>query len=303
MKVLIVGYGSIGRRHADVLIGICHDVGVVSRRAIGHTPNFASIEEAANLFAPDYVIIASRTVEHREDIEALSTTGFKGRLLIEKPVYDSGSESPPSGFEFVKVAFNLRFHPALLHLRKLIAGRKIYAATVYTGSYLPSWRPDRDYRASYSAIRAEGGGVLRDLSHELDYTMWLFGQWQSVATIGGRFGDLDIDSDDVFAMLLKTERAPAVTVNVNYLDTETRRELTILTDQGTIHADLINGVVRDYDVAETFTVERNDTYIAQHQAMIANDSTVICDISEGLNVMRLIAAAEHAAAEQCWVSA
>lgn len=303
MKALIVGYGSIGQRHADVLKSLGHDVAVVSRRDIDHAPAFLSIEEAVQAFRPDYAVVASRTVEHRDDIEALSRAGFGGRLLIEKPVYDSGSELPPETFETVKVAFNLRFHPALRRFREIISERRVHAATVYCGSYLPDWRPQSDYRKSYSAIRAEGGGVLRDLSHELDYTLWLFGAWRRIAAIGGCFGDLGIDSDDVFTMLIETEACPSVTVGINYLDRETHRDVVALTDKGSVRLDLVRGTVDTGAGSESFTTERNDTYLAQHSAMLSGDHDLICDITEGLGVMRLIDAAETAAHDGAWVAA
>lgn len=280
-----------------------HDVAVVSRRAVDHPQRFETIEQAVQAYAPEYAVIASRTVEHRADIAALSRAGFNQRLLIEKPVYDSGSENPPETFGAIKVAFNLRFHPALLRFRELLGGCKVFAATIYTGSHLPDWRPGTDYSKSYSAIRAMGGGVLRDLSHELDYLLWLFGPWRRVAAIGGRLGNLEIDSDDVFSMLLETARAPSVTLGINYLDTVTKREIVALTDKGTVRLDLVAGTVETDTGTETFETARNDTYTAQHQAILANDNSVICDISEGLGVMRLIDAAESAAAGGCWISA
>lgn len=303
MKALVIGYGSIGRRHADVLSALGHDVAVVSRRHIDHTPHYTDIAEAVVAFAPDYAVIASRTVEHRRDISALAAAGFSGKLLIEKPLYDRGSNALRGDFAIVKVAFNLRFHPALLRFREIVAERRVFAASVYTGSYLPDWRSNGDYRKGYSAIRSEGGGVLRDLSHELDYVLWLFGPWRRVAAIGGRFGDLEIDSDDVYSMLIETERVPSVTLGINYLDSVTRREVIALTDKGSVKLDMIRGTVEMDSGAETFTVERDDTYRAQHLAMSTDDEAVICDITEGMDVMHLIDAAENAATAGCWVAA
>lgn len=303
MKALVIGYGSIGARHARLLAESGVDVAVVSRRQVDHEPCFEAIEDAVHAFAPDYVVIASKTNEHRDDIEALSRTGFRGRLLIEKPVYDSGAENPPAGFKAVKVAFNLRFHPALLRFREIVSERHIHAVSVYCGSYLPDWRPDSDYRSGYSAIRAKGGGVLRDLSHELDYILWLFGPWRRVAAIGGHFSTLAIDSDDVFSMLIETATVPSLTLAINYLDTQTHRHVLALTDQGSVRLDLIAGTVETTDGVETFKVERDDTFLTQHAALMSDDDTLICDISEGLQVMRLIDAAEAAATNGKWMAA
>lgn len=302
MKALVIGYGSIGRRHAEVLAGLGHDVAVVSRRNIDHPKHFKSIPSGVREFAPDYVVVASRTNEHRSDIAALADTKFAGMLLIEKPIYDQGSELPASTFSRTKVAFNLRFHPALQSFREIVSNTDVHAVTAYVGSYLPSWRPDSDYRTGYSADRTMGGGVLRDLSHELDYLTWIFGSWKRISAIGGHFSELEINSDDVFSILFATDHVPSLSLQLNYLDTTTRREVLALTDNGTVRLDLVAGTLETTDKTETFTVDRNDTYIAQHQAMVAGNNTYICDIAEGLEVMCMIDAAEKAAQTGAWIN-
>jgi len=303
LKSLIVGYGSIGQRHANVLSDVGHDVAVISRRDIDHLQRFAELDQALEEFNPDYVIVASRTNEHRDDIKQLSLYGFNGLLMIEKPVYDQGSEAIGGNFTRAKVAFNLRFHPALQRFRQIIATRDVHAVTAYVGSYLPDWRPDTDYRQSYSADQQRGGGVLRDLSHELDYLTWIFGPWRRLSAIGGHFSTLDIDSDDVFSVLFETEQIASISLNINYLDTTTRREVIALTASGTVRLDLVAGTVETSNDVETFTLARNDTYLAQHQAMTDGDDRIICDITEGLSTMRMIDAVEKASVQGIWIHA
>lgn len=301
MKVLIVGFGSIGQRHAAVLSDLGCDVAIVSRRAVDFPQRYETIKLAIDDFRPDYAVIASSTNEHRRDINILSEAGFTGTLMIEKPIYDHGSEQIPDTFSRAKVAFNLRFHPALQCFRKKLQRLEIYNVTAYVGSYLPNWRPGADYSIGYSADKSRGGGVLRDLSHELDALTWMFGDWQRIAAIGGHFSNLEIDSDDIFSILFSTKTVPCISLNMNYLDTSARREITALTDQGTVHVDLITGTVKTPQGQDTFSIERNDTYHAQHVAMINKDDTYICDATEGLKVMRMIGAIEEAAQKEIWV--
>lgn len=302
MKVLIIGFGSIGRRHADILSELGHLVAVVSRRMIDQRQRFETITAALDAFAPDYVVVASRTSEHRRDLATLAEAGFNGMVMVEKPIYDQGSEPLVGGFSRTKVAFNLRFHPAILRFREIVRERNVHAVTAYVGSYLPSWRPDSDYRQGYSAIRAQGGGVLRDLSHELDYLTWMFGPWTRITAIGGHFSKLEIDSDDVFSILFETEQVAAVSLNLNYLDTTTRREVLALTDSGSVRLDLISGTVETTEGIESFTVARNDTYRAQHLAMLAGDEEITCDLTEGLGTMVMIDAVERASQTGTWVT-
>lgn len=302
MKALVVGYGSIGSRHARLLRDLGCDVAVVSRRAIDHTPCYTTLPSALKAQQPEYVVIASRTHEHAATIEALVAGAFRGVVLVEKPLYESPRVLPRHGFKNLYVAYNLRFHPVVQAVRQHLQGERVVSAHAYVGQYLPDWRPGADYRCSYSARRAEGGGVLRDLSHELDYVQWLLGPWRSLTAAGGHHSNLEIDSDDVFALQMVTARCPVVTVNMNYLDRVGQRRLVINTDAHTLRADLMAGTLEVDGELRRFEVGRDDTYVRQHQAVLASDESTLCSAEEGLEVVRLIDAAERAAAGKIWVS-
>ncbi len=301
MKALIIGYGSIGQRHARLLGEMKAEVAVVSRREVAASKLYKTIPETLADGHPDYAVIASATSEHATDLSALADAGFKGAVLIEKPLFGAVRELPTNAFKSLHVAYNLRFHPVLQAFRQSIGDRPILAFSAHTGQYLPDWRPGTDYRQSYSAHRATGGGVLRDLSHELDYTMWLCGPWLRVAALGGRFSQLEIDSDDVFSLLVETENCPAVTVHVNYLQDTPQRELIAITDTGTVRADLIANTVSIGGDIKTIDVERDESYLAQHRTILETGADDACSAAQGLEVEALIAAAEQAAQDGRWV--
>ena len=193
---------------------------------------------------------------------------------MEKPLFDSGQDVPDHDFANFYVAYNLRFHPALLRFRDLLDETTPYAVHAYVGQYLPDWRPDTDYRKGYSAIKAEGGGVLRDLSHELDALNWLLGGWTRMTALGGNLSTLEIDSDDVFSLMFETNRCPVATIQMNYLDSILRREIVALTERGTVRCDLAAGTVEFEGRTESFSVQRDDTYIAQHKAILAGEADI-----------------------------
>ena len=173
-KVLVVGYGSIGRRHADILQKIGCEVAVVTRQPVNDYPVFSQIKDGLANVRPEYVVIAVETGRHVEMIEVLSKLGFGGKVMVEKPLAGRKYSPPSKVFSRLAVAYNLRFHPVLLALRAKLQGLKILAVDVRAGQHLSEWREGRDFRQSYSASRDLGGGVIRDLSHELDYLLWLF---------------------------------------------------------------------------------------------------------------------------------
>ena len=211
-RALVVGYGSIGQRHARRLASLGCDVGVCSRRDVNAQPLFSTLTHALAEFAPDYVVLASQTDEHAGNLQDLASAGFTGSVLVEKPLFDHPSPLPDHRFAALNVAYNLRLHPLIVRLRETLVGQKICSFQVYVGQYLPTWRPGTDYRQSYSASKSQGGGVLRDLSHDLDYTTWMLGGWRHLTAQGGHVSDLEITSDDCFMVMMDTPHCPLVSL-------------------------------------------------------------------------------------------
>lgn len=298
--VVVVGRGSIGTRHQQVLTELGRDVVMVSRRAGPDClPDLAT---ALTRHQPDYVVIATETSEHARGLERLAAQDFRGRVLVEKPLFATPTPLPAHHFSALAVGYNLRFHPLLQRLAELLASERLISAQFYVGQYLPEWRPGRDYRTLYSSRAAEGGGALRDLSHELDCANWLLGPWQNLTARGGQWSDLALDSDDLFVILGAFERCPAATIQVNYLDRQTRRELVINSAAHTFSADLITGTLRrDRAPPELFPLERNQMYRALHQAVLT-DGPGPCSAAAAQRVVAMIAAAEHAARNDIWIS-
>ena len=303
MRALVLGYGSIGARHTRLLGEAQCSVAVLSRRSIDVTPCYSELAHALSNWKPEYVVVAARTSEHHLTLDGLIHCGFRGRVLVEKPLFDRALPLPPHNFSLAVVAYNLRCHPLLVRLKTLLENAGgLVAANVYVGSYLPAWRPNRDYRQSYSASREQGGGALRDLSHEIDYTQWLLGSWRRLTASGGHVSDLDIDSDDAYTLLMETQRCPLITIHLNYLDRVPRREIIVHTNRHSIRVDFIkNMIVIDGD-RETVSVMQDDTYRAEHQAMLTGDVKALCTLEEGLETILTIEAAERAAVSHVWIT-
>lgn len=301
MKALVVGYGSIGSRHLSVLAELGCRVAAVSSRDLPEVLRFAGIAEALQQFEPDYVVIATETAQHHAGVCALADAGFSGIVLVEKPLFHEVKELPPHSFRAGFVAYNLRFHPLVQRLRLLLENESIVSAQAYVGQYLPGWRPQRDYRAGYSADGSAGGGVLRDISHELDYLTWILGDWQRLTALGGHFSNLEITSDDVFAVMMCTDRCPVVTVQLNYLDRLSRRQLVVNTTRRTIALDFIAGQLCLDDAREEFNVDRDYTYREMHRSVLDGSYHTLCSFAQGADVVRMIAAAEAAVAQRSWI--
>lgn len=296
----MVGYGSIGARHARLLTELGCPTAIVSGRQVDFPVVYSGLVSALAGYCPDYVVIANSTSLHHDTLVELAAAGFSGRVLVEKPLFDLCKPVPLASFQSISVAYNLRFHPVIQRLRALVAAETVLSVHAYVGQYLPDWRPGTDYRHSYSASARQGGGALRDLSHEFDYLGWLFGNWRAVTALGGHVSSLEIDSDDLFVLLMQTNRCPVVSVQVSYLDRIARRRIVVNTDRHTIEVDLVGGtVVVDREI-ETFAVERDQTYREMHRAILNKDVTMLCTVEEGVATLQLIEAAERANQRKEW---
>ncbi|WP_116138720.1 Gfo/Idh/MocA family oxidoreductase [Trinickia diaoshuihuensis] len=301
MRMLIVGYGSIGARHGRIAASLGMDVACVSRNEACPYPRFDSIADALARFRPERVLIANPTAQHADAIHALRVAGFAGAVLIEKPIFDSLSALPETGDMRVYAAYNLRFHPLVQALRAEVAGRPLFCASFQAGQYLPQWRPAADYRKTYSASKSMGGGVLRDLSHEVDLALWLCGPAARVAALGGHFSDLEIDSDDVFSMLSVNARCPAVSIGINYLDRKPQRTITLNGPDLSAALDLVGGLLTVNGETTQLAPERDVTYRAQLEAFVNDDASTLATLAEGIEVVRFVDAAEAAATAGSWI--
>ncbi len=301
VKVAVVGAGSIGQRHQRLLQELGHEVVVVSKSS--KSAKYRSLTDALTQENFEYVVLASPTSQHFADLGVLIEKNFVGSVLVEKPIFDRSEKLKPNRFKLLAVGYNLRFHPAIIWLQETLPQLgAISSVNFYVGQYLPTWRPDSDYRTSSSAKTDSGGGVLRDLSHELDLVQYIFGDWKKITAIGGKFSDLEIETDDTFSILLQTDRCSAVSVQMNYSDRLRQRLITVNGNNGTIQIDLVSNSAKFNNNQKSFDVHPDSTYISQHNAVIHNQDLSVCSLAEALKVVATIEAVEKSAKKSKWIT-
>jgi predicted dehydrogenase len=172
--------------------------------------------------------------------------GAGSHLFIEKPISSTvdGARSLVAEAErqgrLLAVGFNLRFLPSLRRVRDLLQDKrigKVLAVRAEFGSYLPDWRPGRDYRENYAVRAAQGGGILLDAIHELDYLGWLFGEATDVLCTAAHVSDLAGDTEDLAEVTLRFESGVVAQAHLDYLQRVYRRNLQVIGDAGVISWD------------------------------------------------------------------
>ena len=248
MNVLIIGYGSIAKKHVDALSSLNTNLKIwalrynKSSKAIEGVISIYNYEEIPKKI--DFAIVSNPTSKHIYAINKL--VPLKIPLFIEKPAFSSlrGTTDLLAQLKEKKilsyVACNLRFHPCIKHLKNKVEQEtlKINEINIYCGSYLPSWRPEKDFKQSYSADSAMGGGVHLDLFHELDYATWIFGKPNKVLCTKRKASTLNIESVDYANYLLEYDTF-TTSIILNYYRKDSKRTIEILLEDETLKIDLL----------------------------------------------------------------
>ena len=248
-SALVVGYGSIARRHVENLQA-CGVSELTILRPSGRSSDapkslrFVSSIEQAIATKPECAVIASPSAAHIKSLLPLLKAGVP--CYVEKPVVITASEIRQVKDHKVSKASmsgcNLRFLPSLQRMQKEIGAGAIgkpVRASLQAGQWLPDWRPARDYRETYSAKAAQGGGVILDLIHEIDAARWLLGDFDQVLAMGGKRSRLEIDAEDVAAILLGRRGAgPVVAIGLDYVARQRVRRYEVIGEEGTLVWDL-----------------------------------------------------------------
>jgi predicted dehydrogenase len=250
MRVLLIGLGSIARKHIIALRNIDLNVMVYAFRSSYSTLEVEGVTNIYDLDSVgalniDFIIISNPTFKHKETIESLLFLNLP--LFIEKPLFDSleGKELLSSINQkkiITYVACNLRFLDCLKFTKEAIKSKIINEVNIYCGSYLPEWRPNQNFRETYSSNREMGGGVHIDLIHELDYSFWLFGQPQKVRLSTSSVSSLKIAAIDYANYMLQFENFN-INIVLNYYRRDAKRTLEVVCEDGTFYINLLENEV------------------------------------------------------------
>ena len=181
------------------------------------------------------------------------------------------------------MGYVLRFQPIVGCLKKIFSSTespigRVLTAHIEVGQYLPDWRVGTDYRQGASAQKKLGGGALLELSHELDYATWFFGDPESLYCSAARLSDLEIDVEDSATVVMDYEKKRLrVVVQVDFLQRTPSMSVKAVGTEGTLYADLIkeevkimglSGEARDLPLPKMKT--GNEMYLRQFDYFFAN---------------------------------
>lgn len=249
MRFLILGCGSIGTRHIKNLKQIsknCEiDVYDSNRNLLDKVSNQLNVNSLDKTdftsIHYDCVFICTPPVFHINLASQAIQSGLN--VFIEKPL-SSNSKGISTLLSLsrknnvlVFVGYNLRFHKAISIIKKIIDSKKYgkpIHSSAFFGSFLIDWRPEQDYRKSYTAVNVLGGGIIHDASHELDYMKFLFGVPIYVQSHYIKTNMLKTDTEALADIILEFKNNLLATIHLDYLRRDYNRSLEVMFESGTI---------------------------------------------------------------------
>jgi predicted dehydrogenase len=313
-NIAVLGTGSIGQRHLAVLrdeLGM-QPVAVPlreSRLAELRAEGYATASTIGQAVAPDDLcIISTDTGRHLQGALAALKSGW--HVLIEKPILPTASglieleQAAQRCDRRIFVGCVLRFNAGLQRFRDTLPLiGPVHSVRIECQSFLPDWRPGRDYRLSYSARRNEGG-VLRDLIHEIDYALWLYGRPNRVFCQLGNTGELGIEAEEYADLFWISSPQVAVSMRLDYLARIPRRRMRAFGAQGELEWDAQSMCVALELVGQptqkwNCTMERNAMFREQSSAFLravqGGDCGALATFDEGAFAIALCDAARESA--------
>jgi predicted dehydrogenase len=323
--VLIVGFGSIGRKHLQILKRVRPALRAVILRS-GLNPEISEAEigarvvydfPAAMRLGLDAAIVASPANTHITYLRDILRAGIP--VFVEKPL-SSSLEEIDAFLEVeealsktpVHVGYVLRHDPTAQKMYELIRDRRIgdiVHARVEAGSFLPNWRKTNDFRNSVSARKDLGGGVLLELSHEIDYISWFFGKIRAVCAISPGKKVFDLDVEEMVEALIQTDRA-SISMNINFNTARTLREVRVFGSQGTIQWDAMKKEISIFGndgSVENFqweNLDMNQIFEVQARHFLESAETSFppkVGLEEGVQAVRVVDALRRSIDERRWV--
>ncbi|MGH9246480.1 MAG: Gfo/Idh/MocA family protein [Acidimicrobiales bacterium] len=300
---VVLGLGSIGSRHARLLLERPQWRVLAVRRGEADHGTAEGVVEVRDLDAAvadgaDVAFVCSPTYLHIQQAMAAADRGL--HLFIEKPL----SHGPAGLDELldlvtakdlrVLIGTMLRHHPLVISLARHLVGEPILHVRAECSSWLPEWRPDRDYRDVYRASQAQGGGVILDLIHEIDLVDHLVGP---VTRIDGRAehrSSLELHAPDHAELHIAAERSTAE-VFLSWYAHIPQRWVTVYGERLTARLDLLAGgltVAREGGTTdiERLPLDRDDLYRRQldHLEAVLSGEPPIAPIETAARLVHLL---------------
>jgi len=311
-SILVVGFGSIGKRHIEnILSNYDAQVIVCTKRIDLKSYQKKGVKVVHSLdeafaYKPNIGFVTNETSYHIKTAVKLANAGMD--LFVEKPLSHS-MQGVQKLYKIIQkknlitqIGCNMRFHPCIQKIKEVVdegALGRILSAQVESGSYLPDWHPYEDYRDGYAAKNNLGGGVALTCIHEVDYLYWFFGDIIKIFSVSGKYSDLTVTADDLTVMTLLFRNNIVGEIHLDYFQRPDFKSCKIKGTRGALYWDSVSNAVKIYTqnekqwktILSLAHFERNAMYVDElHHFLkcVQKRTKTINDITDGIKTLQIV---------------
>ena len=289
-KVLIVGLGSIGKKHLNAANVLKYEVDVVSKHA-KRSVNFQSIDNLLDKRIYDLGIICSETSNHLNDL--LKISKYCKIILVEKPLnHNYISTQLKIELEKIKslvvLGFNLRYLDLIIFLKTYLTNKQIISVENIFWDDCRKWYKGRDFEKLYVNNRHLGGGALLTNIHELDYIKFICNADINNLNIQYKKNKDDLDKSCIVKGMLDNEISFKSSLNI--FSSFRIRKGFIKTNNENIEWDIDQGIITSNLKGVIFNKKTNylSTYISQLKFLVENNFQNISSLQSNIKLNNLI---------------
>ena len=325
IKFAVIGYGRIGRRHAEVirytanaqLVAVCD---ILPKEQVGleniEVPYFRSIDELLDSDLDiDVVNICTPNGFHAE--YAIKALEKKHHVVLEKPIALTKHDAEQIVFKSLQVSRHVfcvmqnRYSPPSVWLKQIVTEKRL--GDIYMVQLNCYWNRDERYYKKgdwHGTADLDGGTLFTQFSHFIDIMYWLFGD---ITNIRGNFHDFshqsltDFEDSGVVSFDFVNGGMGSLNYSTSVWDTNLESSIIIVGEKGTVKVSgqYMNEVeychIKDYEMPTLAPSNPPNDYGAykgsaqNHHYVIQNvveklqeNGSITTNVLEGLKVIDII---------------
>jgi len=292
MNCAIIGFGSIGKRHHRILkkSKIFSNIFVISKRY--KKKNFFQKLSDIKEKKINYFVISNETHKHLDYFNYIENNYTNSKILIEKPIFHKSVLLKKKLNNNYYVGYNLRFSPVVNYIKNFFSKHDVFFLEMNCKTFLPNWRNGRHYSQIYSSFKSKGGGVVNDLSHELDLLNYMFGKYKIISSYTNKISNLKISSEDICICFGKFISKIFFSVHLNFFTKIESRKFIIVSKSNCAEVDLKKNTVlisyKNKSKKIKFKNNRNTELLKMHKNILFKKGKDACSLRDGNYIAKII---------------
>lgn len=296
MKVLVIGYGSMGRRRIRLFKQIdpaahfiCVDSNNNRLKQVEHdgrTP-FANLDDAIQE-KPDLAFVCTSPLSHAAIIPILLKNKINTftEINLSSKNYDEMIRLAKENNVKLFLSSTILYKKQIQKIKQLVQKESLPLTYIYhIGQYLPDWHPWESYKDFFIG-KKESNGCREIYAIQLPWIIDTFGEVSNLYSVSHKSTNLEIDYDDSYITTLEHKNGTKGVFVVDVVSRVAKTYLEVIGENIHLTWDGSNDGLKIYNTAEkkteTFTAYENEVHNENYAATIV-ENTYLDEIRDFVN--------------------